>query len=283
MPRSPRLGLPIDYSESSGSSSCSWGHTDDESLENPFWVDILGDRRHVPPTDVWDDEESATLSPLQTTGASLEGKSLPMFPSDYSSCESSSIDRPCEFRSRIRRRMEQLEQESLSSTCSEDEDDFVSRENPPRPKWRIYLALVAITMMVLSHTRPPRLFVEIRREEVALGHLRNHIKSHKLPKYFMPKFDSSAQASLAAAASPATTDNQAAGTNRANFALAQTSKASRPVFERFEFREEEEPLAPPLAQPYSWTTYFAGITFFCLLVETTYKECRVGRREERRL
>jgi hypothetical protein len=297
MPRT--VGLSID-SESSGCSSSSWCETDDESLEAGFW----DKQDQGPPTHVWDDE-SPTLSPLQTpcTAAlalEITKVSLPMLPSDYSSSENSSIHQPCHFRSQvIRRRIEQLEQESLSSDCDEDdvEDDalFSSRElhhhGRRRPKsWRVYLALVAITMVVLSHARPPRPFVEIRREEVAVGHLRSHSK-HKLPKYFMPKFDASYPP--VAAASPATattnTDQQPPGsgtTNHANFALAQTSHASRPVFERFEFREEEEPLpSTPLSET-SWTTYFAGITFFSLLVETTYKEYRAyrfGRRQERRL
>jgi hypothetical protein len=313
MPRT-HLGLSIDSESSGGSGSCSCSssyQTDDESLENPvYWAHNEGGHQKLgpgpgvgPPTHVWNDE-SPTLSPLQIPRTAVESFSLPMLSSsssssDYSSAsECSSIHQSCHFQSRVRRRMEQLEQQSsLSSDCSEngdDDDDLVSRQNHRRPKWRIYLALVAIAMVVLSHSRPPRPFVEIRREEVALGNLRSYSKSHKLPKYFMPKFDSNAaavSAAAAAAASPATTTEKqgsagSATSARTNFALAQTSQASRPIFERFEFQEEEEPLSLPPPSSTSWTTYFAGMTFFCLLVETTYKEYRayrLGRREERRL
>jgi hypothetical protein len=327
-----QVGLNIDSESSSGCSSTTSCQTtdDDESLlETPFWMEKNHQGQHrsrqqqvPPPTHVWEDEydESATLSPLQTTSTALalalETKSLPMMPSsDYSSSEGSNSiiqHQSCHFRSRIRQRIEQLEQESLSSDCSQDEDDYLllSRENPQprrRPKWRVYLALIAVTMVVLSHTRPPRSFVEIRREEVALGHhLRrnhSHSKSHnnKLVKYFMPpkqplevvskSNNDNAQPQPHAGgggASTTTTKEALPSSNRANFALAQTSQASRPVFERFEFhQEEEEPplkMAPPTTT--SWTSYFAGMTFLCLLVETTYKEyraCRMGRREERRL
>lgn len=319
MPRT--LGLNID-SESSGGSS-SWCQTDDESLETAYWDD---EKHQGPPTHVWDAEESPTLSPLQayciTSGTAVEIPTLPLLmqPSDYSSSENScSIHQSCHIRSRvIRRRIEQLEQESFSSDCEYD-DDFISSSQEPnthrrrRPQsWRVYLALVAITMVVLSHTphtRPPRPLVEIRREEIALGqHLRSHPnKQHKLQKYFMPKMESSSNAATAhgsvvasvataAAASPSTTTTihqTVVTTNHANFALAQTSHAARPVFERFEFRADEAERDPlpqtPLLQlqTLSWTTYFAVITFLFLLVETTYKEvraCRVsGRRAGRRL
>jgi hypothetical protein len=126
MPRT--LGLNID-SESSGCSSSSWSQTDDESLETPFWNEQQG-----PPAHVWDDD---TLSLLQTTGAALElpKASFPMLPSDYSSIENNSSHQSCHFR------MEQLDLESVSSDCDDDDkDDFCSRDNPHpgrRPKsWR---------------------------------------------------------------------------------------------------------------------------------------------------
>lgn len=60
----------------------------------------------------------------------------------------------------------------------------------------------------------------------------------------MPKLDWTIVVVAASTPPPtttATTDQQVTP-NHANFGLAQTSHASRPVFERFEFREEEQPL-----------------------------------------
>mmetsp|Transcript_32870 Transcript_32870/g.50985 ORF Transcript_32870/g.50985 Transcript_32870/m.50985 type:complete len:296 (+) Transcript_32870:42-929(+) len=209
------------------------------------------------------------------------------------------------YRSRIGRRLEDLQRRSdIVDDDAVECPGMISRQ--PQSRVRLYLALFSLCLVAYSSVSPVNassrvIPTDIRRQEVVFPlHQQLHRPDQKqelvaeLPKYYFPKAEP-------AHVMPASPDAKISDKPkpRANIAMARSQVENRPVFgvkqdiaapdrnvKRFVLddtrllNDRNEKRGPSL------TSWLAGISLICILIETGYKEyrrCQTSHDEERRL
>jgi hypothetical protein len=299
------VGLSIDGSDSSDSSISS---NEGGGLSSSLWGSVSLENDEIKPTMTWDMEGTTGTgtadSPLNRQGSSA---SLPLLPSE---CDPNSTlviissGRPA-YRSRARRRLEEISRASASDT----EEEFLTdshahrhhhhhhhHRHPTRRTLKFFMALTATALVCISQGSKNEsrrsLSDGSQREEIVFfsAEEQQKLKAKELPKFYLPKLETTSRVSdknknKNGSLRQLRSNNSNSNKRRPNVALAR-SHESLPVFgqvptrpetvERFYLGKDDDDAkhySPP--QPcLSWTTVIAGMALMGMVFDTMWKEFR---------